>query len=222
MTQPSSVQGLEGLPHGGEPLPRRHALSREDVRESQRGRLLCAALHIVAEKGYHAATIGDVVERAVVSRKTFYQHFQTKDECFLAAYDNAMKVLTEPFPAFLESAAQGNDWRGPMQEGIQAFLQKLESQPDAARATFLELHSGGEYGQLWMAGRRLFADMFRAVNVIAREQNPALPVREPAVFDLLVGGIGELIRGHLLAHGARGLTELRPVLNQAIFAFFGE
>ena len=69
-------------------LPRGpHRLAREEVLASQRGRMLAAIAEAVAEKGYAATTVADVVGRAGVSRKTFYEHFADKEECFLAAWD---------------------------------------------------------------------------------------------------------------------------------------
>src|SRR3954447_24211790 len=70
------------------PLPiGRHSLSREDVLASQRGRLLDAMAEAVAQHGYGATTVAHVVALAGVSRKTFYEHFADKEDCFLALYD---------------------------------------------------------------------------------------------------------------------------------------
>ena len=69
-------------------LPRRaHDLSRADVSESQRWRLLEAVTEVVAERGYEGASVAHVIAAAGVSRKTFYEHFADKEACFLAAYD---------------------------------------------------------------------------------------------------------------------------------------
>ncbi|MEA2379823.1 MAG: hypothetical protein QOD13_3730 [Thermoleophilaceae bacterium] len=75
-------------------IPRRlprgtHGLDRDVVEASQRTRLLEAVGRAVAERGYAAATIDDVVRGAGVSKKTFYDHFADKQECFLAAYEAA-------------------------------------------------------------------------------------------------------------------------------------
>ena len=70
----------------GKQLPRgRHGLSRETVTESQRGRILQAMISAVAERGYQETRVADVVEGAGVARKTFYDFFGDKEECFLAA-----------------------------------------------------------------------------------------------------------------------------------------
>src|SRR5215208_4754465 len=75
-------------------LPRGpHHLAREEVLASQRGRMLEAMAQVVADKGYGAATVADVIERAGVSRKTFYEHFKDKEACFLAAFDTAVEIV---------------------------------------------------------------------------------------------------------------------------------
>src|ERR671932_1794815 len=76
------------------PLPRGpHNLTRDDVLASQRERMIDAVAATVARKGYVATTVGDVVARAGVSRKTFYEHFQDKEDCFLAAFDTGVDLV---------------------------------------------------------------------------------------------------------------------------------
>src|ERR1700722_948203 len=72
-------EGKPGLPRGRSPLP------LPAVRASQRERLLRSVLAAVAESGYLAVTVADIVRRARVSRVAFYAHFADKEDCFLAA-----------------------------------------------------------------------------------------------------------------------------------------
>src|SRR5688500_10815012 len=77
-----------------EQLPRgRHGLSREEVAESQRERMLRAMAEAVSERGYAKTPVAEVLRRAGVSRETFYQHFANKDACFLDAFDYAAGIL---------------------------------------------------------------------------------------------------------------------------------
>ena len=89
----------------------RHRLPREVVARSQRDRLLEAAIRVVAEKGYAALTIGDLTGAAGVSRTTFYELFDGKEDCFLAAYDNAVDALVRRVTAAYEGAAIGPSGR---------------------------------------------------------------------------------------------------------------
>ena len=80
----------------GEPLPRgRHKLAPDDVRASQRERLVRAMLETVAERGYEATTVPDVVARARVSRNAFYEFFDDKIDCFIAACDDAAAEMLD-------------------------------------------------------------------------------------------------------------------------------
>ena len=99
MTAPPET-GLATNPGGGagtsilSVLPRgRHAAPRPVVREAQRARMLAAMVQVVAEKGYGRVAVADVIERAGVSRKTFYEQFSNKDDCFVAAYDATVYEL---------------------------------------------------------------------------------------------------------------------------------
>src|SRR5947208_16592512 len=77
-------------------LPRgRHAAARDVVLASQRGRLLEAMAQCVAEQSYAATTVAQVIARAGVSRKTFYEHFPDKRACFLAAWDVGTEILLD-------------------------------------------------------------------------------------------------------------------------------
>ena len=70
--------------------PGRHGLPREFVVHNQRERLIAGLAEAVAENGYAGTTIGHITRHAAVSRRTFYEHFGSKDECFVAAYDTVM------------------------------------------------------------------------------------------------------------------------------------
>src|SRR4051812_30467577 len=97
-------------------LPRgRHAAPREVVVESQRTRMLSAMASAVAEKGYSRTAVADVIDRAGVSRKTFYEHFANKEECFLAAYDEGVDLLLEAIDEAVRESAPG--WLAPAAGG---------------------------------------------------------------------------------------------------------
>ena len=123
------------------PLPRGpHRLAREEVAASQRGRLLDAMAHAVATRVYGAATVADVIERAGVSRKTFYEHFRDKEDCFLAAYDLGAQVLLQA----LREAVEGVD--GALERvraSVRAYLEILAAEPAFARTFVIEVGAAG-------------------------------------------------------------------------------
>ena len=92
------------------PLPGgHHGLSREEVAESQRERLLAGLAHVVAERGYRQTTVTEIVKAAAVSSKAFYQHFASKEDCFLAAFDAVLGHLDE---LLADAVAKSPDWPG--------------------------------------------------------------------------------------------------------------
>jgi AcrR family transcriptional regulator len=120
--------------------PGRHGLPRRYVARSQRTRIFGAVVDVVAEQGYHATRVTDVIARAGVSRKTFYEHFSDKEECFLAAYDQALAAVTR----FTSDAFEGpDDWTDRVREGVIAFLRLLAEQPAAARMCIVEVLAAG-------------------------------------------------------------------------------
>jgi len=212
---------LAALPFGGEPLPRRHSLSREDVIESQRGRIQHAVFSAVAAKGYTNTTIADIVERAAVSRQTFYQHFASKEECFKAAYDAGGVLVREHMGPAVEPALHG-PWRDLVRIAFDSYLDLLASEPEASWAMLVEVFCAGPA----FVGRgadykRAFADLFRVMHYVAREQEPELPELSSGVFDVLVGGIIDRVRDCLYHQGAAELRTLEPMLSEAVFTVFG-
>src|SRR5437764_14697716 len=93
--------------------------------------MLDAVVQAVAEKGYSGTTVADVVSRAGVSRKTFYEHFRDKEECFLAAYDEGVAILM----AQIRSAGEGApNFQEKMRARVRAYLTLLVEEPELARA----------------------------------------------------------------------------------------
>jgi AcrR family transcriptional regulator len=197
-------------------IPRRlprgaHGLDPDVVLASQRTRLLEAVGQAVAEKGYAAATIDDIVRGAGVSKKTFYDHFRDKLDCFLAAYETASdELLTR-----LRDAQSGPEgWLERTRAGIAAYLRWLAAEPALARVFLIEVAAAGPVA----AERRerirdRYADVLRKLQDDARaEEIPALPMLPAEVFHALVAAVDELVVRRIRESGARALPELEPVL----------
>src|SRR2546430_12063506 len=122
-------------------LPRgRHSLSREQVRASQRARMLHAMVEAVAEKGYLSTSVADVIARARASRETFYEHFENKQDCFLAAYDEAVRQLTE---AMQGAAAAEAPPAQRFEQVLGRYLDAIAAEPGLARAFLIEVYAAG-------------------------------------------------------------------------------
>src|SRR5436305_1492583 len=110
----------------------RHGLARELVSGSQRERLLYGVMVATAELGYATTTVADVLMRAGVSRKTFYQHFTDKLECFLAAHDVGRDATMAAVSAAIEQPH--NDPVAQLRAVNLAYLSTVADAPAFARA----------------------------------------------------------------------------------------
>jgi AcrR family transcriptional regulator len=196
-------------------IPRRlprgtHGLDPGVVAASQRTRLLEAVGRAVAEKGYAGATIDGIVRGAGVSKKTFYDHFSDKLDCFLAAYEAASDELL----ARLRQAQSSDDgWLERTRAGIAAYLHWLAAEPALARVFLIEVAAAGPVA----AERRerirdRYADVLRDLQDEARAEIPALPRLPAEVFHALVAAVDELVVRRIRESGATALPELEPVL----------
>src|ERR671914_3091038 len=196
-------------------IPRRlprgtHGLDPGVVAASQRARLLEAVGRAVAEKGYAGATIDDIVRGAGVSKKTFYDHFSDKLDCFLAAYEAASdELLTRLRDA--QSSEEG--WLERTRAGIAAYLRWLAAEPALARVFLIEVAAAGPVA----AERRerlrdRYADLLRDLQDDARAEIPALPRLPDEVFHALVAAVDEVVVRRIRESGATALPEQEPVL----------
>jgi AcrR family transcriptional regulator len=203
-------------------LPRgRHAASREVVWESQRERMLAAMAEAVAAKGYARVAVADVISRAGVSRKTFYEQFSNKDECFIAAYDASVALLLDGIQEAIDEAAP--DWIAAATAGTRAYLEMLEANPALARTFLVEvLAAGPEALARRGAVHERFAQQLATVHAAARRDMPELPEVAPHVFRACVGAINELVTERLERSGPEGLADLAgPVLDVQVKLLMG-
>jgi AcrR family transcriptional regulator len=187
----------------------RHRLPPEVVARSQRERLLEAAVRIVAEKGYGAMTIGDLTKGAGVSRTTFYELFEDKEACFLAAYDGAVEMLVRRVIAAYE--AQG-DWPERAAAGLAALLETLAAEPALARLSLVDIGNAGPAAQ-----RRYRAAIQRLTPLFEEGRDYSQGGRGlPAnTSRMAIGGVTGLIADELVAGRAEQLPGL---LSDVLFA----
>ncbi|HEY1596542.1 MAG TPA: TetR/AcrR family transcriptional regulator [Thermoleophilaceae bacterium] len=201
-------------------LPRGpHRLAREEVLASQRARMLEAMAHAVAAKGYAATTVADVVGGAGVSRKTFYEHFQDKEDCFLAAFDAGVGVLVNAVErATLEACGE---WRDHIRAGVRAYLATLASVPDFARTFLIEVLAAGPHAlerRAEVHGR--FADLLKTLHESYRTDHPEeIPELPDEVFVAVVGAVNELVSDRVRKGRTTELPELEAVISYLQIAF---
>lgn len=195
---------------GALPLPRGpHKLPRERVLASQRERILAAMLDRVAEKGYAATTVSDVVAMARVSRNAFYGLFRDKEDCYLAACDETWRVLQ----GSLYALASEGSWVDTVREGIRVYLEFWQDQPRFAYAYLIELPVAGRRAQ--EQRDRAHADatrMWEALAALARRQHPELPPLPALTARVMAAGITEVVAQEIRAGRVDRLVDLEPEL----------
>jgi AcrR family transcriptional regulator len=123
------------------PLPAgRHGLSREQVALNQRERLIGGLVEAVAEHGYNAATITHITKAARVSRRAFYENFQSKEECFIAAFEIVVKHVRG---LVAEAVEPIDDWPHEVIAAFRTLLDYFSAEPDLARLCFVETQTAG-------------------------------------------------------------------------------
>ena len=205
MNAPPQTDILNVLPRG------RHAAPRPVVRHAQRTRMLAAMVQAAADKGYARVAVADVIARAGVSRKTFYEQFANKDECFLAAYDATVDELLATIDDALEALAP--DWLEAQRAAVRAYLESLAASPHFAKAFLIEvLGAGPEAVNRRAAVQDRFAAQLRDVHRRARRDIPEIPEVPPHTFRAAVGAVTELVTAHVLERGAQTLPELEDAI----------
>lgn len=205
MSTPDPAPPLRVLPRG------RHAASREIVWRSQQERLLEAMALSVAEKGYARVAVADVIERAGVSRKTFYEHFTNKEACFLAAYDVGVSAMLAAIEAEIHAAAP--DWLAGAEAGTRCYLETLAANDAFARTYLVEvLAAGPDALERRTQVHERFADLLEATHGAARADVPGLPEPGRHLYRAAVGAIDELVTDELLRRGADALPAMLPEL----------
>jgi AcrR family transcriptional regulator len=187
------------------PLPAgRHGYSREQVAHHQRERLIAGLAAAVAKKGYAAVTLADVVRQAKVSRRVFYANFESKEQCFLAAFEVVVDHLRE----LVAEAVEGVDgWPQQAIAATRAALAFLAAEPDLARLCLVESRAAGPavtacfneaVGEMAPALRRGRAE---------RPEGERLPA---STEDSTIGSLVSLVHRKVAAGEAKQLEDLLP------------
>jgi AcrR family transcriptional regulator len=189
------------------PLPRgRHGLSRKFIAEHQRERLLAAIADSLDEHGYDGTTVSAIAGRAGVSKSDFYRHFDSKDECFFAAYDEAVERLRADV---VGACAGEGEWALGVCAGLGAALAGLAAEPGQANLLLVEgLRAGpGVYGRFQVAVES-FVPYLRD-----RAPEGTSAGRPPGAADeAVVGGIASLLGRRVLAGETSRLDRFLPEL----------
>jgi AcrR family transcriptional regulator len=208
--------------HGGrftvDPTARRAGaarLSREQVVAAQRMRVVAAMVQVVCERGASTTTVGDVVARAGVSRKTLYRLFEDRDECLRAAFEHALALARR---RAREASSEGERWIERVRFGLSALLRFFDDEPELARLLVVESAAAGpavlaRRGEV-LEELALIVDEGRQ---LARRQPP------PLTAEGVVGGVLGVVAAHLVRDDPGALHDLlNPLMSIVVLPYRGE
>lgn len=181
--------------------------SREVVARNQRNRLLGATVAAVAEQGYEATRVADIIGLAGVSRSAFYGLFANKQECLLATVDEIAQG-TGDVAAHAYRSHEG-PWDERLGAVLEAIVELILSQPAAARLGFVEVYAAGPDA---VERIELIGDEFVRIAADAVEESPERSGISPSLIRGIMGGLRQIIRTRLRHERQVELTPLTPDL----------
>jgi AcrR family transcriptional regulator len=196
-------------------LPRgRHGLPREMVVRSQRERLLAAVVRVAADKGYEATSVADILEEAGVGRESFYELFDDKRDCILAAHAVLVDHLEATVKAVYE---EPGPWASRVRKSVAAMLDWFAADPAAARVTVVELAAVGAVSR-----ERFREDFQRFTKLLEDGRDDPRPGR-PQASELAIGAGLARVYEEVVCGRTADLPNLLPELTyELLVPFVGE
>lgn len=182
-------------------------LPPELVKAVQRERLVVAMLIAAAELGYRETNVQDVIDRAGVSRPTFYEHFSNKEDCFLAAFDTSAARLRSKVD---EAAASGGEvWRDRLRCSLEALIEFAIAEPQTARTLIVEARAASADAVM-----RRVTLLEQFANCLDAEVRELLPPGSYSAITAagVVGGVEALLYSRLCKEDLDNLEQLLPSL----------
>jgi AcrR family transcriptional regulator len=201
--------------HPSAAAPRgRHAPPLEVRQDRQRQRLFSAAAAVFARTGYADASAEAIAREAGMSKATFYEHFDNKEDCIVALFDAAVGVLDGAMRAAGEAQAAA-DLDTRVQATVRAFLGVVADFPDESQTLLVEIVGAGPRAmERRDAALTRIAQAIDGYNAVDAERGSA---RRFASFDdafAIVGAVVELASRHLRTRRAEDIRELEPVIER--------
>jgi AcrR family transcriptional regulator len=188
------------------PRPGQHSLPREFIARHQRARIVAALAEETVEKGYRAVTVADIVRRAGIARNTFYENFSSKEDCFLAASDFAVK---EALRRVVDAAEKVESWPERVNVGLAAFLRYVAAEPALARTCIVEALSAGPAAvERYENSIQAFVPLFR----LGRKVSPQGDELPATLEETIVGGLFWILYQRIVMGQVEQIEQLLPEL----------
>ena len=211
------------VPQQHAPAPRgRHAPPLEVRQDRQRRRLFRAAASVFARAGYAEATAEAIAREAGMSKATFYEHFDNKEDCIVALFDSAADTVVSALSEGRQQIREGGDYRDRVRSTVHAYLAVLQAFPDEARTLLVEIVGAGPRAQE-RRDRMLatIADYFVEVNAAVAAAGHVRRFASRWDAYAIVGAAVEL-SSRALRSGDPDLPALEPVFERLVFGLIDQ
>jgi AcrR family transcriptional regulator len=155
-----------------------------------RQRLLDGLASSIAQRGYRATTVADVVRAARTSKRTFYGQFGSKEECFVELLRANNDTLRDELQAAVDPDA---DWHDQIRQAVQAYVANIEARPAVTLSWIRELPSLGAAARpVQRQGLQLLTNLLVDLSGSPGFRRAGLPPLTPSLAVILLGGLREL------------------------------
>jgi AcrR family transcriptional regulator len=187
------------------------SVTRSSAHADQRRRILRAVGELVAERGYSDVTVELIVKRAHCSFKTFYKHFASKEECFVALFETALTTTEKTIRERL--AAEPGPWSDQVVLALRTLIEQILAEPVIARAVIVESPTvGPAITERYEQATKALVPLFRA----GRELNPRGAELPATIEDTLAGSVFWSAYQRLIVGQAEELADYLPVLLELV------
>lgn len=202
MTAAAGDATLGGPPAAGDPF---------------RMRLLDGLATSIGERGYRASTVSDIVRHARTSKRTFYDRFAGKEECFLELLRADVETLGASIAAAVDPEA---DWHQQIRQAVEAYVERIESRPAITLSWIRELPSLGAVARpVQRRGLQLLSDLLIDLSASPGFRRAGLPPLTSPLAVILLGGLRELTA--LAVEDGRPIREIVEPAVDASVALLG-
>jgi AcrR family transcriptional regulator len=158
---------------------------------SFRLRLLDGLAASIRERGYRATTVADIVRHARTSKRTFYDQFASKEQCFLELLRVEIETMAEDIRMSVDPEA---DWHRQIRQAVEGYVGNIESRPAITLSWIRELPSLGDVSRpVQRQGLQLLTNLLIDLSGSPGFRRAELPPLTSPLAVILVGGLRELV-----------------------------
>jgi AcrR family transcriptional regulator len=177
--------------------------------------MITATVQVVEEVGYARMTVSQVIGRARVSRKTFYDVFDDREDCFLASFD---QMVAEMRPSVEQAFASQSDWCGGVRAALTELLELMDQCPGVAKLFVVESMAGG--GRMPRRRAEVVDELARAIDLgraLAAGNGPPMITAQA-----LVGGVLAVLHMRLVRNDPQSFSVLLgPLMSMIVLPYLG-